>query len=198
MKLPRPRDHVEARGFTLIEVLIAVLVLSIGFFGAAKLQIISKRTSFEAMQRTVAVSLSHDIMERMRANSQQLADYTNAGLGRTLTGSTMSAQSCTGTCTPAELALYDLFEWEQHINGVSEKVGTANAGGLSSPTACISGPDGGSGHYTVAIAWRGLTKLSNPTSDACGSSTGLYDGRATGETNVHRRVLTVTSYIHDE
>jgi hypothetical protein len=68
-------------------------------------------------------------------------------------------------------------------------------GGLSSPRVCIDGPDGGSGTYTVAIAWRGLTRLSDPGLHACGQGSGDYDTADGTQADVYRRVLLLDTYI---
>ena len=65
--------------------------------------------------------------------------------------------------------------------------------GLTSPIACITGPAGGAGNYTVAIAWRGRQKLSNPTRSTCGSDSGNYDEGT--ELNVRRRVVVIDTFI---
>ena len=183
------------RGMSLIEVLIAVFVLSIGLLGVTALQLTSKRASQEALQRTTATMLAQDIVERMRANPAQLSTYTNAGATRTLTGSTMSSVDCSSDCTAGQLAQYDLYEWENAIAGVTAQSGGSNVGGLVSPTACVTGPAGGSGVYEIAVAWRGLTRLSNPTIDACGAGSGLYDSNDGTEADVYRRVLLIETFI---
>ncbi|MCS6948044.1 MAG: type IV pilus modification protein PilV, partial [Steroidobacteraceae bacterium] len=58
----------KARGFTLIEALIAVLVLSIGLLGIAGLQLASLQTNSVAYQRSQATMLAYDLLDRMRAN----------------------------------------------------------------------------------------------------------------------------------
>jgi type IV pilus assembly protein PilV len=180
------------RGVTLFEIMITVFVLSIGLLGIAALQGRSKNTNYEAVQRTTAGLLAQDIIERMRANPAGLASYRAAALrGETIT----TAPDCTAgepCTTPADLATYDLHEWERAIDGVAEESSDGGAtGGLVSPTGCISGPvGGGAGTYTVAIAWRGLTALTNPTTNACGEDSGLY-----GANDKFRRVLAIDTYI---
>lgn len=183
------------RGFSLIEVMVAVFALSIGVLGVAGLQMTAKRANYEAVQRATAAALTNDILERVRANTTELATYTNSGAGRTLTGSTMAAIDCSADCTRAQITQYDLYEWERAINGVTSQIGGNNTGGLSLPTACITGPNGGSGTYTVAIAWRGMTKLSDPAINACGQGSGLYDHDGGAEVDVYRRVLVVQTFI---
>ena len=132
--------------------LVSVFVLSIGVLGVAGLQVTAKRSNFEATQRVTAVALAQGIIERMRANSDQLGTYTNAGAGRTMNGTSMSAVDCTTDCGPVTLAQCDLYELEQAADGVAEQAGGNNVGGLALPTTCITGPDGGPGTYSVAIA----------------------------------------------
>lgn len=63
----RPRAA-RARGFTLIESLVALLVLSIGLLGIAAMQLASLQANNGAFQRTQATFLAQDMADRMRAN----------------------------------------------------------------------------------------------------------------------------------
>ena len=187
----------RCRGTTMMEVLVSMFVLSIGILGVAGLQVTAKRSNFEATQRATAVALAQDIIERMRSNPEQLGTYTNAGVGRTIDGASMPMVDCSTDCGPVTLAQYDLYELEQAANGVAEQAAGNNVGGLTLPTTCITGPDGGSGIYNVAIAWRGMTKLSNPGTDACGSGSGKYDTVGGTETDVYRRILVMPVFISE-
>jgi hypothetical protein len=65
------------------------------------------------------------------------------------------------------------------------------AGGIMTPTLCISGPaGGGAGTYEVAIAWYGSVSLENSDIDDCGEGTGKY-----GDGDANRRVLQVATFI---
>jgi type IV pilus assembly protein PilV len=185
----------RCRGSTLMEVLVSIFILSVGVLGVAGLQITAKHSNFEATQRSTATALAQGIVERMRSNAQQLGSYTNAGVGRTISGASMAATNCAANCAPATLAQYDLYELEQAANGITEQVAGNNVGGLALPTTCITGPNGGPGIYSVAIAWRGMTKLSDPATDACGSGSGKYDTVGATEVDVYRRVLFMQVYI---
>ena len=183
----------KALGFSLLEVLIALVVLSIGLLGIAGLQATSKRTSYEALQRTTATMLTRDIIERMRGNADQLAAY-----GGTVDTTAIAFTDCgAASCTPAQLVTYDRFEWQQAILGASEKAADAvtNTGGLVSPTGCITVTPAActSCLVTVAIAWRGMTKLADPSINTCGNATGNYDD--VGGDNLFRRVIAVNSFI---
>jgi type IV pilus assembly protein PilV len=193
------------RGFSLIEALITLFVFAIGILTIAGLQLVSKKANYDAAQRTTAGMLANDIAERMRANLSTngvaLGDYLVEELG----GGTLAAPGtdCTaGTCTNTQLAAWDLYEWEQLLDGASE----ANAGGLVEPSACIRSDvaGGGVGVYHIVIAWRGVTPLSNPTIDqnltgaiaaGCGQGSAKYVDDDTGAADVYRRVILVSTYI---
>jgi type IV pilus assembly protein PilV len=80
------------RGFTLIEVLIAVLLLSIGLLGLASLQTVTLQRGNGSAQRIEAVNQIYDLLDRMRANRARAraGDY-DVGLGETPSGSTLAA-----------------------------------------------------------------------------------------------------------
>jgi type IV pilus assembly protein PilV len=184
-------------GVSLIEVLVTLVIISIGLLGTASLQVLSKRANFESVQRTAAAHLANDYLQRMRGNRSALADYlvATSGLGSKSLGTTPT-KDCTAsgvTCTNSELASYDQWQWERQLDGGMELIGTTDAGGLMEPTACVVGPAGGiDGVYEVAIAWRGGSEHVNPTIHDCGQGTGKY-----GATNEFRHVLVMQTYIDD-
>lgn len=69
----------QARGFTLVEALVALLVLSIGMLGIAALYVETLRASRAALVRTDAVTLAADLADRIRANRAPANAYTGAG-----------------------------------------------------------------------------------------------------------------------
>lgn len=58
------------QGFSLVEVLVALLVLAIGLLGMAGLQTRGVSTNYSALQRSQATLYAYDIVERMRANRE--------------------------------------------------------------------------------------------------------------------------------
>jgi type IV pilus modification protein PilV len=183
-------------GFSLVEVLVTLIVTSVALLSSATLQLQSKRSMFDSAQRTTAAHLANDLFSRMRANPTELASYVppgNIGSG-TLA---MPADNCLDplvACTDTQLAIFDLWQWEQHLDGQLEinNQGAA-AGGLMSATACITGPaagPGASGYYTIAIAWRGMIDTGNPAIDNCGAGAGTY-----GAGDEFRRVFVIQSFV---
>lgn len=97
------------KGFTLLEVLIAVLILSIGLLGIAGLQAKGLQFNHSAYLRTQATFLAYDIADRMRAN------MVAVGTGQYNNGAAAPFANCLispGTgCTPVKMAENDLSEW---------------------------------------------------------------------------------------
>jgi type IV pilus assembly protein PilV len=81
----------RARGFTLVEALVALVVLSIGLLGIASMQLSSLRWNHGASMRSQATLLAYDIVDRMRANqiAANAGEYDMA-LGTTPTGATVA------------------------------------------------------------------------------------------------------------
>lgn len=67
-----------ASGFSLIEVLIALVVLALGLLGFALLQTMNLRYTQGANQRTQATNLAYDLIDQMRANNLAAAQYQTA------------------------------------------------------------------------------------------------------------------------
>lgn len=107
----------RAKGFSLFEVLISMVVLSIGLLGLAGLQVTGLRNNHSAYLRSQATLLAYDIADRMRANSiAALGGSYNLALDAT---PATPAKDCTATsCMPAELAAYDLYNWFQRLTVV--------------------------------------------------------------------------------
>lgn len=147
-------------GVGLIEVLIAALVLAVGVLGYVGLQINAKRLNFEATQRTTAVYLAQNLLERMRGNPNQLNAYVVTDLDPgALAEPTLNCT--TSPCTNTQLAAFDLWEWDQLLDGA------AVSGGLVNPMACVVN----TGNYlSVTIVWEGKTKLDQTNAPSCGDS----------------------------
>ena len=188
----------RSAGFTIVEVLVSIIIFSIGLIGVARLQVVAKQNNFDAVQRVAAASIAQDILSRMRSNHTVLNTYVsnsgNTTIGRTsiTTEPTPTCVTSGNACTENQLALHDLWDVEQALDGAAEQDSNGNSlGGLTTPTMCITGPaSGDSGVYTVAIAWRGKAELTNPSTSTCGETSGLY-----GTDNEFRRVLVMQTFI---
>jgi type IV pilus assembly protein PilV len=179
-------------GFSLIEVLVSTVVFSIGVLGVAGLGAVSKRATFESVQRGQASELAYALLEEMRANKAGIAVYLAAGtLGHGSLGAEPAPDCDVVVCTAAQFAAHSLWAWERMLDTGLESSGGASTGGLVEPSACIAGPAGGAaGDYVVAVVWRGVTELTDAGLTACGAGSGLY-----GAGDNMRRMVVVQSFI---
>jgi type IV pilus assembly protein PilV len=101
---------VKARGFTLLEVLVSLLILSIGMSGIAALLVHTLLTTRTTIARTHALDLVSDISERIRVNRHGLSAYNGAA-----TDHDCEARALAAPCTAHERAEQDLFDWDATV-----------------------------------------------------------------------------------
>ncbi|BFM08992.1 type IV pilus modification protein PilV [Halioxenophilus aromaticivorans] len=98
------------RGITLIEILVTVIILSIGFLGLASVQLMGTKNVTNSQYRTVATLYAYDMVERMRANIAGI----NANSYNNSKTSSATDPNCT-TCSFADQADLDVYQWKQMI-----------------------------------------------------------------------------------
>lgn len=98
-------------GFTLLEVLVALVVLSIGLLGLSGLQTNSLRNNHSAFLRSQATLVAGSIMDRMRANRAAAV----AGNYDINYGTTPTYVNCGSNCSTLEVAQMDLDEWVAYV-----------------------------------------------------------------------------------
>lgn len=109
------RAATTASGFTLVEVLVALVVLSVGMLGIAALYLEGLRASRDALVRTQAISLAADMADRIRSN-RYIAVGANRYDPALVTAAQYAACETTGsTCTPAQMYANDLYRWQSVV-----------------------------------------------------------------------------------
>jgi len=101
------------RGFTLLEVLIALLIFSMGLLGLAGILVLSVKTNHAATQRTQAIFLAQSLAERMRANTNGV--WAAAYDGATPPTPAVSCDPTTTPCTATGLASWDRSLWWDQV-----------------------------------------------------------------------------------
>lgn len=106
------KNSINKSGFTLIEVLVAIIIFSLGLLGIAGMMSISVRNNHNGYLRSQANFLAENMVDRMRAN--QVALWQDAFNGDATIGS--SECKIGSPCTYAELAVFDLEQWAQSLS----------------------------------------------------------------------------------
>ncbi len=105
------RNIANQKGFSLIEVLISVLVMSVGLLGLGGLQMVSLKGSNNAHFRTVASLAATELADRMRSNPIAIAAAQYSASMNLKSCESAPAKQCVAgvSCSPEESASYDLY-----------------------------------------------------------------------------------------
>jgi type IV pilus assembly protein PilV len=146
-------------GFTMLEVMIAIVVVAFGLLGLAGLQVFALQNNQNAALRSIATVLASDVIDRMKANFEGVvagqydrpntADYTT------------EVPSCNDAagCGPNDLAQNDLQEWADRVaqtlpGGVGVVCLDSRPDLPANPTPAAPGCNGeGATVYVVKIWW---------------------------------------------
>ena len=164
MSISRQRLQ-QQHGFSLIEVLISVVIISIGLLGVASMQYVGLRDSNRSGERGQATILAYDMADRMRMNPQAVYDGQylidadtppaappgSDGSPETYCLTNFSGTAIPNFCDPQNLADADTYNWFQGVEDILP-------GGVASIT-CIDS-DAGDGHpcsqgsvHLITLMW---------------------------------------------
>lgn len=144
------------RGVSLIEVLMAVLIFSVGLIGVAGLLVMATRSNHAAYLRTQVTFLAGNMADRMRANPQAVwnGNYNESSYP------TSTKQACTSTsaCTPAKLAIRDKYAWSQLLTnllpGAAAKINCTGVDGVDyNPSTQLAARPPYGGNCEMTISW---------------------------------------------
>jgi type IV pilus assembly protein PilV len=152
------------RGFSMVELLVAVLVMGVGVLGVTALQMLSLQNNRSALVRAEAVQLAYDMMDRIRANPEGGVPgqaYDGLAIG----DAPPAATDCVANnCTQAQMIQFDQATWKCSLGGFdADATCTAfRAGGVLPPVAAQPGlPSGdgaiavdGAGIVTIVVQWQ--------------------------------------------
>jgi type IV pilus assembly protein PilV len=151
------------RGFTLLEVLIALVVLGFGMLALARTIGHSSQEEMEAYQRTQAMTVASELVDRIRNNPKHAAlyvgDYIPAG----------PTEDCT-VLDPSDVVGRDQCEFRNRLRGADILDAAKEIGAPIAARACVvtAAPN----IYVIAVAWQGLLATA-PADSPCGA--GAFD-----------------------
>lgn len=148
------------RGFSMLEILITLVIVATALLGTAGLQAHALKTNMGGQFRNQAVFLSADIAERMEANKVQAVAAGGYALAAGAAIPAVSTACNTGPCTAAQLAQYDLGNWQAEIAAILPQ-GT----GVITQTVA-----GNPSTYTIVINWVDRATNQNSAGSAVSNS----------------------------
>ena len=154
------------RGFSMIELLVAVLIMGIGVLGVTGLQMVALQNNRDALMRTEALQLAYDIMDRIRVNPGAGVPGANYA-GVAFDDAPAAPADCLANlCTDLQIATFDLAMWKCSLGGHNDEAvcTTLRNNGLLPDVSDQPGlPDGngqialdGAGVITVSVRWSGF------------------------------------------
>lgn len=120
----------KCSGFTLLEVMVAMVIFSIGLLGLASLQGQSLQFSHGAYLKSQATFYAYDVLDKMRAN-RTIALGGSYNASTSSTGSDKGCYDDTGNCSASDMALHDIYDWKQLLASLPDGNGsiTSSSGG---------------------------------------------------------------------
>jgi len=147
-------SNCSQHGFSLIEVLVALFVLSIGLLGLAGLQTLGLKFNTQSYQRTQAVLNAYDIVDRIRANAGGIAVgvYDDIGIDAAPPGSPPDCGA--SACDNTQMADYDIGQWKTSLDELLTQGKGAVCRGVLTPdfTGCAPGL-AGTTSFQVGVQW---------------------------------------------
>lgn len=139
MNLQR-RQNARQRGFSLVEVLITLVIMSVGMLGIAGLYVQGLQAGRTSMFRHQAVTIAGDVADRIRLNPTAAAEY------EATSGKDNGCVAGTVNCTPKEMAENDILLWKDQVEAALPSgaiaVDYTNGGGGGAPST-----------YDITISW---------------------------------------------
>ncbi|TXS91358.1 hypothetical protein FV139_16655 [Parahaliea maris] len=183
-----------ARGATLIEVAITLLVLAVGLLGLIRLQGLARLELFDAAQRTTASGLARDVLTRVHENRNELDAYQALGLIRYEAGRELARDCGAQTCSSHERVSFDAYQWHLRLGGLTPLAG-ADAGpradgGLVMGQLCVY-HDGG--QVGVEVSWH--SAVVEAGEGAVAESAPVCIGEGEGEGDSSRQMMRMVSHV---
>jgi type IV pilus assembly protein PilV len=128
----------KSAGFSLVEAMVSLIVISVGMIGIAALYGQGLSAGRTALSRTIAVNLAATMAENIRVNRLGQAAYAGAGADNNCD----PAGGGGVDCTPAQMAAHDLFLWNADV-----------AAQLPNGVGAVAFVDGTPPNYTITVTW---------------------------------------------
>lgn len=186
-----PHNHSSWRkqsGVSLLESLVALLILALGVLGMLGVQLKSLSDNQSATQRAIAVRLAEDLFERIKASPQvlggiNLTAYSSNGDWAVLSAPATSAQCNANPCNAAQQATFDLWRWQTIVR---ETLPGGNATTFISPSDAEQ--------LGVMVSWRLRQTDSSTDSAANTERTGWFNVDVAGGPACPANALCLVAY----
>ena len=133
-----PSRRRRCAGFSLVEAMVSLIVISVGMIGIAALYGQGLSAGRTALSRTIAVNLAATMAENIRVNRLGQAAYAGAAADNNCDPAAGGGVDC----TPAQMAAHDVFLWQTDV-----------AAQLPNGVGTVAFADGTPPTYTITVTW---------------------------------------------
>lgn len=187
-------SRAKSSGISMIEILVTLLLVTLGLVGMASVQYQIQTNTYESYQRAQAQLLLQDMVDRITANRYSAPCYafTLAGgspyLGTSTGGGYWGAPTCSGfgSSETQSTAVTDLTEWDNLLKGFNEVDSASNnTGGIMDARGCIE-LDSTTSPETliVTVVWQGNNETITPANDCANTLYGTSARRRSVSTTI--------------
>ncbi|MDT8377020.1 MAG: type IV pilus modification protein PilV [Mariprofundaceae bacterium] len=156
-----PQRHAGMRGFSLIEVMVAVIILAVGLMGLAGLQSAALRSTHMSYMRTQAGIAAMEMAERMRANKTGVDTLQYAAISSPPAG-TAPTSCITNNCLAAAVAAHDAYTWTSALANSTDLLSAQGS------VTCLASPCVVGSQYRITVMWDG--RRNGATGTGCDSA----------------------------
>ena len=194
--------RLHSRGFNLLEVLVAMLIVMVGLLGLAGMQARAQIAELESYQRAQALVLLYDMMDRVNDSRTTASCFVSAASKYYGDTTNPPALACSAS-NPADqaMAIASMTAWHNLLQGAAETKsgGASRVGAMIGARGCVTYDAAtaylntggttisGTGEYTIMVSWQGIADTFAPTK-SCG-------GAAQYGTETKRRTVWATMRI---
>lgn len=160
----------KAAGFSMLEILIALVISLVTLMGAAGLVVRTVQQEVEAVQRLQALTLAQDMVDRININRQVVSCYSNGANGMSVGKGGTPPTCSSGTASQNLRADTDIDDWHNLLLGSAEQTsGNDNIGAMIDARGCITQVNAADRTYRVTVVWQGMSETVAPAS-SCGQN----------------------------
>lgn len=172
-------------GFSLIEILVTIALITLGILGVFGLQSRAANIELESYQRSQALSLAREMESVLRASRALSTNFSAPALSST-DGSVYVGVGGNVTCStpPADAAEAALCAWGEALKGAS-LAGSGTLGGMIGARGCVIRPDtpqaGALADFYIVVVWQGIAPSNEPPASSLASACFSGTGRGFGD-----------------
>ena len=178
--------HLRQIGTSMIEVLVTIVIVSLGLLGIAALFVNSQKFVDDSHQRHEALAIARQLSERIVANTTdaRLGSASKYNYGTDMDEapgsgafSTASTTNCASTtCTATQMADFDMRSFDAALRGASKSVGGNNQSSIEAARGCVEFLDDATSttdtaRFRITVVWQGRGEaVAPPSGNDCGKN----------------------------